>query len=127
MKWFNKFKKTKVPKIYTYCLHNLDRYHSISDSLLQGFIDVMKHDTFYQRNSPIFIDCDTLSYFVEGWELDYRLIETKHIEDKGYRGLAYRYKDQIHPLINSDFELNNFEGIIPFDDCLLSYNSTRGK
>jgi len=113
---FNWRKKTKDKrKIYTYCLHNIVRFHPITDSLLIGFLDVIKNDQAYERNAPVYIDEATRDYFLEGWELDRRIIETIHKTDIGYEGVAYQYRGQFHPLISTDFELNNWEGIIPAD------------
>jgi hypothetical protein len=110
----NWFKKTKDErKVYSYCLHNVVSFHPITDSLLIGFLDIIKHDQSYERNAPVYLDEVTRHYFLEGWELDRRIIDTVHKTDAGYNGHAYQYKDQFHPLISTEFELNNWEDIVP--------------
>jgi|DEB0MinimDraft_6_1074348.scaffolds.fasta_scaffold90118_2 hypothetical protein len=111
--WIKQKLQKRRTKVYNYCLHNICKYHPITDDLIIGFIKIIKSDDDYSRNASIYIDPITRDYLLEGWELDRRLISTKHNQDKGYSGVAYQYKDQFHPLITTEFELANYEGIEP--------------
>lgn len=103
--------KNPKPKVYHYCLQNIAQFHPITEDLLNSFVELIKYDQAYQKNAPIYLDAATGHYLLEGWENSWRLVQTRHKKYKKYSGICWNHKGEFHPLINNEFELNNYEGI----------------